>query len=256
MKTRTLIIAGTLSFLLASLGQLPASLLVKALPANLPLRLQGVGGTLWQGYATQLSWQQISLKNVAWDIRLLPLLKGNLATQFSAQPVAGGTLEGVCSFSLTGKLHCKPLTITDLPATALTPYVQRLMVPPLSGQFQANALDLHWDQHSLPRISGSVEWREAGVQMLPQRYGTYSATLVSGENDSQQINLASAAEAAFTLNGTVSVEADGRYQSQINLKPGSSIDDGTKQFLSNFIVQPQPDGTYRIQEQGQLPPFN
>lgn len=256
MKTRTLITAGTLSFLLASLAQLPASLLVKALPANLPLQLQGVGGTLWQGYASRLTVQQLSLNNVQWDLRLLPLLKGHLAAQLSAQPAAGGAIDGLCSLTLSGALHCNPLSLTDLPATALTPYVQRLMVPPLSGQFQANNLDLSWDRQSLPHISGSVEWQEAGVQMLPQRYGTYTAQLNAGENSSQQISLASAPDAAFALDGNITLQADGQYQSLINLKPGNSIDDGTKQFLSNFIVQPQPDGTYRIQEQGQLPPFN
>lgn len=255
MKTRTLILAGIGSFLLASLGQLPASLILSKLPADLPVQLQGINGTLWQGGAATLRSQGVQINNLQWDLRLSPLLKGHLAAALHGNLAQGGKFDGICNINLVGALRCAPLNLSNVPAQALAPYLQSLMIPPLSGTFRASLSNVEWDQQTLPRLSGHGEWREAGVQMAPQRFGTYTAIISAGENGTQQISLASAPDAAFSLNGTVSVQANGQYQSQIELKPGGSVDEGTKQFLSNFIVQPQPDGTYRIQEQGQLPGF-
>lgn len=253
MKTRTLILAGTVSFLLTSLTQLPASLVLSKLPADLPVQLQGINGTLWQGGAASLSSQGVQINNLQWELRLSPLLKGHLATDLRGNLAQGGQFDGTCNINLGGTLHCAPLNLSNVPAQALAPYLQSLMIPPLSGTFQANLNDLEWDQQTLPQLSGHGEWQGAGVQMMPQRFGNYSAIISSGENNAQQISLASAPDAAFTLSGTVTLQENGQYQSELNLKPGSSIDEGTKQFLTSFIVPPQPDGSYQIREQGQLP---
>ncbi|MFN3786271.1 MAG: type II secretion system protein N [Thiothrix sp.] len=253
MKIRTLILAGTVSFLLASLPQLPASLLLKALPADLPLQVQGIGGTLWQGYIDRLTWQTLSLNSIDWKLHSAALRQGKLAAHLSVQLAAGGTLQGDCAWALSGTLQCANLSLSKLPAAALAPYTQQLLIPPLSGHFQGDNLSLTWRQGTLPQLNGQLEWQEAGVQMLPQRYGTYRATLSSNPDSSIHITLSSAKAAAFTVDGTVSVRADGQYQSQIHLKPEASVDAGTKQFLASFIAAPQPDGTFQIREQGQLP---
>lgn len=253
MKTRTLIMAGTTSFLLASLTQLPASLVLSKLPANLPVQLQGVNGTLWAGGATSLSSQGVQLNNLQWELHLSALLKGQLAADLRGSLAQGGQFDGTCSINLSKTLHCAPLNLSNLPAQALAPYLQNLMVPPLSGTFQANLDSVAWDQQTLPQLSGHGEWQAAGVQMMPQRYGNYTAIISSGDNNAQQISLASAPDAAFALNGTITLQANGQYKSELNLKPGNTIDDGTKQFLTGFIVKPQPDGTYQIREQGKLP---
>jgi general secretion pathway protein N len=253
MKTRTLILAGTASFLLASLTQLPARLLVAQLPANLPVQLQGVSGTLWSGGAATLSVQGMQIHNLHWDLQTSALLSGQLAADMRGNVAQGGQFDGICSINLSNTVQCAPLNLSDFPAQALAPYLQRLMIPPLSGTFHANISTVTWDQVAFPQLSGHGEWREAGVQMLPQRYGTYTAVVSSGEQGAQQISLGSAPDAAFTLDGTITLQASGQYQTALNLKPGSTIDEGTKQFLGSFIVPPQPDGTFQIREQGRLP---
>lgn len=255
MKTRTLILAGSASFLLASLTQLPAKLVLAQLPADLPVQLQGINGTLWQGGASSLSAQGVQINNLQWDLQTSALLKGQLAADLRGTLAQGGDIDATCGINLAGKLHCAPLNLSNLPAQVVSPYLQNLMIPPLSGTFHANLNNLEWDQQTIPQLSGHGEWREAGVQMLPQRYGNYTAIISGGENDAQQLSLASAPEAAFSVNGTVTLQADGQYQTQLDIKPGNSIDDGTKQFLTSFIVPPQADGTYQIREQGQLPGF-
>ncbi|MEB4590458.1 type II secretion system protein N [Candidatus Thiothrix sp. Deng01] len=256
MKIRTLIFAGVGSFLLASFGQLPANLVLSKLPADAPVQLQGITGTLWQGGAETLRSQGTQINHLQWDLRLSPLLKGHLAAALRGKMAQGGKFDGICNINLAGAIRCAPLNLSDVPAQALAPYLQRFMVPPLSGTFQASLNNLEWDRQTLPHLSGHGEWREAGIQLAPQRFGTYSAILNAGADNAQQITLASAPDAAFTLDGAVTVQQNGHYQSQITLKPGNSIDDGTKQILTSFIGRPQADGGYLIQEQGQLPGIN
>ena len=157
MKTRTLIIAGVSSFLLASLAQLPASLVLSKLPADIPVQLQGINGTLWAGGAASLSSQGVQIQNLQWELHGAPLLKGQLAADLRGTVGQGGQFDGICSINLGGTLRCTPLNISNLPATALAPYLQNLMIPPLSGNFQANLSSLEWDQQTFPQLSGHGE---------------------------------------------------------------------------------------------------
>lgn len=249
MKTRTLIIAGLTSFLLTSLTQIPARLVTERLPAELPVKLQGVSGSLWQGSATSLHWQNVQLQDVEWNLQLAALLKGQLAASLRAHLAQGGEIEGDCGISFGGTLHCSDLNVTGLPAQALAPYLQHLMIPPLRGQFQATLDSLEWDRENLPQVSGQLEWQEAGIQLNPQSFGQYSATLSVDADNQQQISLASAPDAAFTLDGQTTVQPDRHYQTNVNIKPGRDVDAGVKQFLG-MMGKPQPDGSYRVEQQG------
>lgn len=256
MKARTLIVAGTASFLLTSVAYLPASLLAKLLPASLPVQMQDVGGTLWQGHAIQVTWQNQTLKQLQWHWHAWPLLQGKVAMELTALPAAGGVVEANCTWGLLNhRLQCDPLAFKDIPASVLNPYAQRLLVPPLSGAFQGNALAVAWQagQQGLPAVQGEIIWQGAGVQMLPQRYGDYRVNMATAADGLLTLDVSSAPDAAFTVDGGVKVQPNGRFDTLLNLRPTPQVDANTKQFLSSFIVRPQPDGTYRIQLQGQVP---
>ena len=253
MKKRTLIMVGVGSFLLTSLTQLPASLLSKLLPADFPLRPEGVSGTLWQGAIARLNWLPMPMNNVRWELQPAALFKGQIAAHLQANPLTGGDIGATCGISITKKLDCQDVQINAMPIQVLTPYLQNFMLPPLSGNLQASLTHLQWAKPALPILEGNAQWQQAGLQMFPQRFGTYNATLAPGDNGAQQIMLGSAADASFTLSGNVTVQANGQYQSAINLKPTGTVDPGTVQFMNNAISPPQPDGSYVINGQGQLP---
>lgn len=253
MKKRTLIILGLASFTLTSLTQLPARLLLPLLPANLPVQKEDVSGTVWAGGVSKLRVQNLQLSNLQWDLHPLALLKGQLAANIRGQLLPAGQFNGDCGIRLSGTLKCTALNVNELPATILTPYLSRFAIPPLSGTFQADLNNLEWDQQTLPAGSGNLVWQDAGIQLAPQNFGNYTAIINMGENDTRRISLASAPDAAFELNGNISVQANGQYQSSLNLKPGGSINNATKRFLPNILGRPQPDGSFRIQDQGQIP---
>lgn len=251
MKTRTLILTGVVSFLLTSLTQLPAALLTERLPANLPLKLQGVAGSPWQGSASSLRWQNLQLQDVQWDWQFASLFKGELSAHLQGR-WQGGKLDGICSVGFSGNLQCHDMNLTDLPAQALTPYLQRFMVPPLRGQLQATLDTIVWDRQNLPQTSGRLEWQGAGIQMNPQSFGQYSAILTVDADKNQQISLTSAPDAAFGVDGQITLQANRQFQRDINIKPSKNVDAGVKQFLGMIGGVPQADGSYRLQQQGAL----
>ncbi len=253
MKKRTLIIAGTLSFLLASLTQLPASLVLSKLPANLPVQLQGINGTLWQGGAASLNAQGLQINNLQWDLRLSPLLKGHLAADLRGNLAQGGQFDGICSINLGGTLHCNPLNITALPAQALTPYVQSLMIPPLSGTFQANLSSLEWDQQTLPQIKGTANGNKQASKWIPNAMARTAPLSATGKTIPSRSRWPPPPMPRLPCNGTVTLRRKRPIPKPVNLKPGNSIDAGTKQLLSSLLVPPQPDGSYQIRETGKLP---
>ncbi len=249
MKIRTLIIAGLVSFLLTSLTQIPARLVLGRLPDDLPLKLQGINGSLWEGSATSLRAQNLQLRDVQWNLQPTSLFKGQAAAKLKGNLPQGGDVEGVCGISFSGKVQCHDLLVNNLPANTLTPYLQSLLIPPLRGQFQANLDSLTWDRENPPQASGHIEWQEAGIQLDPNSYGQYSAILSMDADDSQQVSLTSAPDAAFSLDGRMTLQADRQYQLNINVKPGRNVQTG---FLGVIGAQQQPDGSFRIERQGSL----
>lgn len=252
MKKRFLISAGAIAFLLGSLTQLPARMLLPALPANIPLAPETVTGTVWRGGIRTLNWQNLRFTNLQWDLRPAALLSGKLSADIRGNLLPAGQFDGQCSISPSGNLSCTNLTVSDLPATTINPYLRAFRTPPLTGTFQLDLAQLEWDQQTLPAGSGRVEWQAAGIQLAPQRYGDYRATLTT-EGSTRQINLASAADAAFELSGNVAVQETGEYRSNLNLKPRASVNDATQRFLQTMLGRPQPDGSFRIRDQGQIP---
>lgn len=250
MKTRTLIIAGVTSFLLTSLTQIPARLVTDRLPESLPAKLQGVSGSLWKGYANSLNAPNLQLRDIEWNLQLSSLFKGQITAELRGRLAQGGKVDGLCGMSFTGNVQCSNLNITDLPAQALSPFLQRLLVPPLRGQFQASLDSLNWDLENLPQGSGRVEWQEAGVQMAPQSFGQYSAILSLDADNNQQISLTSSPDATFALDGQITVKPERQYQTNINIKPSQNADPGAKQVLGFMGGKPQPDGSYRLEQQG------
>lgn len=252
MKKRILLLAGIASFLLTSFTQLPAKLVLDHLPASIPLRLQNVTGTLWQGSASHVTWQQLSLRNVQWDLQWGALLGGQLALTWQAQPTAGGSAKGTCSISLSRQIACTDLEIAALPAQAATPYLQRYHIPALRGTFQAQLATLAWQAGTTPHATGQLEWRDAGSSLAPQTFGNYRIMLTTDDGGTQQATFSSAPDAAFAASGTASLQTTGDYQINLDLTPDASVPPPITQGLGMMLGTPQADGRFHLEKQGKL----
>ena len=253
MKKSSLILAGLSSFLLTSVTQLPAHLLTKVMPADSPVQLNGLSGTLWQGTATQVQFQQWTLQNVRWQFKPAALFKGQLALQIQAIPSEGGKLDGDCGINFARQLHCQPLNIEDIPASALTPYLQQYMVPDLKGTLQASLNELRWNGKQA-LANGHLEWQDAGLQIEPQPFGNYTAILSVGQDNAQQFQISAAPDASYLLDGTVTVQASGQYTTNLTLKPAASANPMASTLLTGMLGGAQADGSFLIKKQGNVTP--
>ncbi len=254
MKKSTLILAGLGSFLLTSVTQLPANLLTKVMPADSPVQLNGLSGTLWQGAITQLQFQQWTLQNVRWQLKPMALFKGQLAAQIQANPVEGGLLDGDCGVNFSAQVNCSPLNVKDYPASAFSPYVQRFMIPDLKGTVQTNLTQLNWDGKQA-LANGHVQWQNAGLAIDPQTFGNYTAIFSVAANNAQQIQISAAPDANYPLDGSVVLQADGQYTTNLTLKPAASANPMATTLLTGMLGGAQPDGSFLIKKQGKLPPL-
>ena len=253
MKKRVLVMAGIASFLITAVSQLPAHWVTQRAATLLPVTLQGVGGTLWQGSAHSVVWQNVRLRQVQWDFQALALLRGKAAVNVQAQWAAGGTLDAACALGVTGAVQCEQVKLTDIPAQSLAPYLQRYQIPPLRGQLQAALTDVAWARGSIPQANGTLTWQQAGITLSPQVFGDYNAVLTADEASGQQLTLSSAPDAALTLDGTGQLQPDGKYQLTLNLQPIPTAAAQLSQGLSWIAGAPQADGRYRLEKQGTLP---
>lgn len=252
MKKRILLLAGIASFLLTSFTQLPAKLVLDQLPIGIPLRFHNVTGTLWQGFASHVTWQQLSLRNVQWDLQWRALLGGQLGLTWQAQPAAGGSAKGTCGISLSRQITCTDLEIIALPAQAATPYLQRYRIPALRGTFQAQLATLTWQAGTIPRITGQLEWRDAGSSLTPQTFGNYRIMLTTDDDGTQQATFHSAPDAAFTVGGTARLQTTGDYQISFDLTPDASVPTPIIQGLGMVLGTPPTDGRFHLENQGKL----
>lgn len=256
MKKRVFVLAGIASFLVTAISQIPAHWVTQRAATFLPVTWQGVSGTLWQGSAHRVIWQEVRLRQVRWDFQAMALWRGNALVSVQAQLDTGGTLDALCGLDIRGSVRCEQVKLTDIPAQSLATYLQRYQIPPLRGQLQIALEKVTWAQGSLPVANGKLTWQQAGITQLPQVFGDYDALLTVDNAGIQQLTLHSAPDAALTLDGTGQLQADGSYQLTLNLQPTPAVAAQLSQGLSWIAGAPQADGSYRIATQGVLPLAN
>lgn len=252
MKKRTLIALGLGSFLVASIPQLPARLLLSVIPENPFVNANTISGTLLQGALSNVRWQQWHISTAHWDLQPLSLLGGKVSAKIRGTLQPAGYFAGECGMGLGGSVQCTTLDIKQLPAKTLSPSLSKLRVPPLAGTFTATLNDVAWDRQGLPEGTGRIEWQGAGIQLTPQRFGDYAALLTTGDSGARVINLTSKAGAAFQLGGNVIVSDDGRYKTNLKVQASEQVNAATERFMQNILGQPQADGSFQLQKEGQL----
>lgn len=83
---------------------LPAKFVVDNLPNVRGLDISGVQGSLWQGRAQKVSFQQYDFGQVTWDLQVFKLLTGKaeLNVRFGRNSELGLTGRGVVGYGFSG----------------------------------------------------------------------------------------------------------------------------------------------------------
>jgi general secretion pathway protein N len=105
-RTRLLIAAGVAAFLVFLVVFLPASMLLRFVPAE--VSLSGVSGTIWRGAATSIAIKGTPLGRLRWTNRPWRLLLLQAGYDVSLEP-ADGTVDMVVTLGRDGQLDIRQL---------------------------------------------------------------------------------------------------------------------------------------------------
>lgn len=108
---------GGLVFVAVGIATLPASLIVSRLPPQ--ITLDGVGGSVWNGGATHVSYQGVPVGALTWRAQPLALFTGRLAYDVDVQRT-DGYVRGTIAATFGGAVTAQDVTLA-LPITALNP---------------------------------------------------------------------------------------------------------------------------------------
>jgi general secretion pathway protein N len=108
---------GGLVFVGVGIATLPASLLVSRLPPQ--VALEGVGGSIWNGGATRVSYQGVPVGALAWRSHPVALFTGRLAYDVDVRRT-DGYVRGTIAITFGGAVTAENVQLA-LPITALHP---------------------------------------------------------------------------------------------------------------------------------------
>ncbi|PMH46026.1 general secretion pathway protein GspN [Vibrio sp. 10N.286.49.B3] len=246
----------TLFFSASFLLHTPAAFVLQHTPQVRGLSIEGVQGTIWQGSAQQVGWQQprmqaLNFGQVHWDFQWKKLLSGKaeVAVRFgrgSSMDVRG---KGLVGYSLAGPYAEN--VMASLPAQEVMAFVPLPLPLNVEGKLDLTINALHYAQPWCETAQGSLAWTQSavGTPLGDLEFGPVIADLACqdsrltavGQQESPQVS--SAFDAALS--------PDMRYTSTAWFKPGAEFPSQLGSQLK-WLGEPDNEGKYSFTQQGRL----
>ncbi|WP_165310032.1 type II secretion system protein N [Vibrio ziniensis] len=238
-------------FITSALVNLPARFVIQKLPIPSQLEITGLQGTIWQGSAEQIHWENRNFGDVAWQFKPSALFGARLevALRFGRGSELNLRGKGLVGYGLSGGYAQD--TIISMPAdVALT---QVALPVPISAQGQ---LELSINQYAYQAPfclngHGSLAWNSANLesplgslaltQAVADLQCDNSTVKIKGSQKSEQVS----SEFSAQLSPNYSYQAEGWF------KPGAEF----PQQLANqlkWLPKPNNQGNYTFKQQGRL----
>ena len=238
-------LVGLTLFLIATL---PARFGLKYLPDNIPVQVTGAQGTIWNGEAANIRWQNKSLGRLTWQLHVLPLFKAQLTTNFT---LTGSDLnaQGVASVTTDKSIQ---LTNTQLHAelAALPIPTAQLLVTP-EGSLNAVVRNLVYANKLVQTADADFFWKPARISS-PVKYDLGEIELkVMGENAELTGKLDSR-DGPIKANGTLDLSAQGSLKANILLTPTQTTPKELRDMLP-ILGKPDSHGAIGLNQTIQIP---
>lgn len=209
------------------------------------LRLSGITGTVWSGFAAEGSFDGFYAGALRWNFRPAALFTGKIGYAVAAEP-AGGLLQGNVAISPAGSVHLGNLR-AGLPLAALGNAAAAAGAEGvLDLQFDTLVLDEGWPV----RATGAADVRGLTIPMLSSApLGDYHA----GFETLDGVVSARFADASgvLDLDGTLELQAERRYAVSGRVRATNAAPPGLVQQL-RFLGSPDEQGMRTFRFEGQL----
>ena len=236
---------GLAIFLLATL---PVHFGLKYLPDSLPIVITGAQGTIWNGQAADIRWQNQSLGQLEWELHALPLLKAQLKTDFT---LTGKDLNAHGEASVMSDQTLR-FTDTSLRAqlAALPIAKAQLLVTP-EGTLNASIRDLVYAENLVQSADADFIWKPASITS-PVKYDLGEIELkVTGENARLEGKLDSR-NSPLQATGTLELSPQGLFKADILLTPNKTTPRELRDMLP-MLGKPDHNGAVKLKQQMQIP---
>lgn len=249
-KALLLILAFTLLWLVVLA---PATVLTRLLPANVPLVLQGITGSVWSGAVAQAalteSGQALVQGQLSWRIRPLSLLRLSPCIELTFFDSGRGTVAGTACVSVGGEVTLRDVNF-DLPAG----YFLRSADLRLGGEISGLLTTLTWQAGRLTALNGQGLWSNARIlsdelnlslQTLPfdiQRDDDNSMLVQMDNGDL----LAQQTDTPLHVSLQSTVSLDGSFHTRARLTVQSQTPDSMIELL-DVLAEPQGAGVYTLE---------
>ncbi len=245
---RKAILLFLLSYLFFLLVTLPASLVLTQLPLPQSISLMNIRGTLWQGEIGELHWQDLSLRQVHWNILFSRLWLGMPSVAVSIHDP--DTLVANADIGWRGSWQINELALS-IPATALQQQLPYPLPAQVEGTLHLNIGQLRFDTaQCLALADAKAEWQSASLQTpageLP--LNSVHASLHCPRHDTLELN-ANQQSAALQSQLTLRLNSAGTYQLQTTLTPGGELSDDIRASLE-WLGTKDDLGRIRIKNDG------
>ncbi|CAA6806598.1 MAG: Unknown protein [uncultured Thiotrichaceae bacterium] len=250
MKTKTLIIAGLLSFGGTLIATLPASFVIEPLNKPPNIHLSGVKGSLWSGSIAQATINNISWGEVRWKLRPLSLLTGKLGVKLDTKhPEA--EIQGLANIHFSKELTLQEVlfSLNSSRINQLQPYAK------FDGTAKGRIDTLYLKDFELsqaPLIDGILNLEEASMSSpVNIQQGNYKLSIEN--NGEENLGKISTHQAPVQISGNVTLNKDWNYKTDLAIKTtptGKNLD-----VFLNMAGKKTPDGKLLIKLQGDLKPL-
>ena len=252
MKRRYYLIIAVASYLLFTLSAIPAASIYSLLPDNIPVKVYGIEGSIWNGRAdSAVIPRKPPLQQIQWQLNPFALLLASISADFDArfneQAVLGNIRLGAGG----------NVTVSQLKTSMAAAEIAKLASIPL-GEFDGEVfLDIEsasLSDTAIPAITGTIVWQNAKVTLTETvELGQLSIKVTPQTNGDLLAKIANS-KGSIDINGDVTVSQNKAYKLDIVLTPKASSSPSVTQSLG-FFAKRQANGSYRVKQNGNLRQF-
>ena len=249
MKIKHTLITAAVAYVAFLIYLAPAAPLFNLLiNDNDKVSISSITGSLWRGNAESVQINNHKLIDVQWSFAVWRLFTGEISFDINAS-YKNNPIATSLGLSITGKrlLHNLTTSIQAFEAGKLA----NLPIGELDGILNIQIDQVSWALGNVPEITGTILWSKAAV-IVAERAELGDLTIIIGENDISPLTaIIENVPGHLSVNGDIAVNDEGHYTLGIILKATKDASNNLRNSLK-LIAKPQPNGTFEINNAGEL----
>jgi len=248
MRGRYYILVGVIAYLVFLVSTLPAAPVLGMFKDRMPVIINNVSGSLWNGHAGTVVTGKLTLDNVDWSFLPLHLLLAKAAihvnAEFNNNPLSSRLSTGFSGNVAVDELSVK-LDASDVASLVVLPLGE------LTGDFFLRINSATFQPGSVPRIDGTLNWNKAAITVAETADLGNVSILINEDDDSPLTAAISNKGGDLSLSGNLTTDETGLYSLELAMKPNASASDNLINSLG-MVAKKQRNGEFILNNSGNL----